>query len=195
MPGSNVELGRVDYYPAQMDLLPLPSAEFDVDLAAVRQLASRTPQRDERYRQFVLPPREAAHDRTGALLLAAQTASVASGEAFVITGTKGRGVVVVEDSSLHSIRYRWRFRATTNSMEESGSAENSDKPLPSIHVGPYSMLWDVRQQSGYREGNGPVTRTWQALVRYLPEEMSVTAIPEAEGLALDLAKDPARPPS
>ena len=113
----------------------------------------------------------------------------------MVTGAKGRGVVIVEDSSLHSIRYRWRFRATTASPEEAGSAENAERPLPSIHVGPYSMLWDVTRESGFREGNGPVARDWQALVRYLPEEVSVTAIPEAEGLALDLTRDPARPPS
>jgi hypothetical protein len=181
-------LGAVGYYAGQMDLIPLPAAEFEIDLAAVRRLAALTPERDERYRRFVLPPEQTAHDRTTALVFSGKTTPVHSGQAFLVGGGQGRGVVVIEKADLRSIRYRWRYRAPSSGADTAGTAENADTPYPSIRVGPYAMLWQMTSQSGYREGNGPVQRDWSAEIRYLAEELTVTAIPEAEAASVDLAR-------
>ena len=182
------EPGRVGYYPQEMDLIPLPAGEFDLDLEAVRRVASLSPERDEKYRRFVLPAEEASRGRTDALLLAGKTTPVSMGQAFVVEGPQGRGVVVVDDASMRSVRYHWRYRAASGDPEQSGTAESSDSPYPSVHVGPYVMFWQMTSQSSRREGNGPVVRDWQAMVRYLAEEFAVTAIPEAEAPAVDLSK-------
>ena len=182
------EPGRVGYYPQEMDLIPLPAGSFDVDLVAVRRLAALTPERDERFRRFVLPAEQASQGRTEALLLAGKTTPVRSGQAFVVEGPAGRGVVVIEDAGMRSIRYRWRYRAASAASDEGGTAESSDSPYPSIHVGPYAMFWQMTSQSSRREGNGPVVREWWAMVRYLAEEFAITAIPEGEAAELDLSK-------
>ena len=67
------------------------------------------------------------------------------------------------------------------------SAESADAPYPTIRVGPYVVSWQMTSQQSRREGNGPVEREWQAMVRSMPEEVSVTAIPEDAAPGLDLS--------
>jgi hypothetical protein len=189
-------VGGVEYYPEEMDLLPLPAGHFEtLDLAQVHNLATLLPERNARYGRFRLAPEEAGRDLTGALLVSGKVAPIRMGEALLVSGPQGRGVVEIDEVKSRSIRYRWRFRGAT-SPEKSGVAEDpGESPLPSIRVGPYAVLWMLHSVTNFRDERTHGTTDWTAEIRYLPEEVSVTIIPAAQAANVDLSVEPPRPKS
>ena len=184
----------VGYYPAEMSLIPLPADSFEsIDLAQVRRLATLTPETTERYRGFHVPPEQAAHDRTSALFIAGKTAPIHMGEAFLISGEQGRAVVEIENVTMKSVRYHWRFRKPSSREDSSGTDESGESPLPSIRVGPYAMFWQMNSLRSYRDEKTNGTTDWRADIRYLPEEVSVVVIPQAKAGSVDLSS--AKPPA
>ena len=114
---------------------PLPAAEFDIDLAAVRRLAALTPERDEQYRRFVLPPsRLRTIARPPRVFRKDDAGPLWAGVPRL--GGQGRGVVVIEKANLNSVAYRWRHRARSRAGRRPERRRATETPFPSIHVGP-----------------------------------------------------------
>jgi len=193
VPGDERAVGGVGYFADEMDLLPLPAAHFEtLDLETVRTLATLLPDRNERYGRFRLSPAVASTERLSALTQSGGRVALGPDRALLVSGPKGRGVIEIAEVDTNSVRYRWRFRDAGSKADASGTAEASQKPLPSLSLGPYALLWEMRSLSKVRDAQGTRMTNWQADVRYLPEELSAEGIPASAAPSIDLGM-PASP--
>src|SRR5262249_18860344 len=121
------------------------------------------------------------------ILEAGKRQTLDSGRALLVQGPSGSGVIEILQPGMESVKYRWRFRASTASADASGEAEASERPFPELRVGPYSMQWQARSISrGPDEAEGRAA-DWSADVKYLSEEFSLATIPAGDATRIDLA--------
>jgi hypothetical protein len=178
--------GAIGYF-ADVDVIPIPREQFGgLDLGQAHALMTLLPDRDRRLAAAASARPAEADVRRDAILEAGKSRTLDSGRALLVQGPKGSGVIEIVHPGTDSVKYRWRFRATTASADASGEAEASEQPFPELRVGPYSMQWQVRSMSEVPAETGRATG-WSADVKYLSEEFSLATIPAGDATRVDLA--------
>ena len=177
--------GAVGYL-AGVDVIPIPGEQFgSLDLGQAHALATLLPDGNRRLAEATSTLAGEAEFRRDAIVEAGKSRKLESGRALLVQGPMGSGVIEIVQPGIESVKYRWRFRASTGSVDASGEAEASERPFPELRVGPYSMQWAVRSISEVPEQAGE--RGWSADVKYLSEEFSLATIPAGDATRIDLA--------
>jgi len=173
-------------YLAGVDVIPIPGEQFaSLDLGQAHVLATLVPERNRRLAEAA-SVRAEGDVRRDAILEAGKSTRLDSGRALLVQGPKGAGVIEIVHPGAESVKYLWRFRASTGSADASGEAEASERPFPELRVGPYLLQWQARSISDSDE-TGARAAGWSADVKYLPEELSLATIPAGDATGVDLA--------
>jgi hypothetical protein len=184
--------GAVGYL-AGVDVIPIPGEQFGtLDLGRVHALATLLPDRDRRLAAAAAAIRADDGLRRDAILEAGKRRSFDSGRALLVQGPEGSGVIEIVHPGTESVKYRWRYRASTASADVSGEAVASERPFPELRVGPYSMQWQARSISEVRDATRGSAPAWSADVKYLSEEFSLATIPAGDATRVDLGAISAR---
>ena len=174
-------------YLAGVDVIPIPGEQFaSLDLGQAHALATLVPERNRQLAEAA-SVRAEADVRRDAILEAGKSTRLDSGRALLVQGPKGVGVIEIVHPGAESVKYRWRFRASTASADASGEAEASDRPFLELRVGPYFLQWQARSISEVSDETGARAAGWSADVKYLPEELSLVTIPAGDATRVDLA--------
>lgn len=181
------DLGAVGYPASAMTLLPVPGGQFEtLDLAAVHALATLLPDRNERYRRGPTPGADAPGGPIMAMMTSGSSLELHRGQALLVQGKVGTGVIIILEPDMRSVKYRSRFLETGSKKESSGELVATDSPFPILKVGPYSLQWWMRRVEKVSDERGTRLGEWSGEAKYLPEEVTVAVIPDALAERLQL---------